>query len=118
MNSNAKKILKVALLSIFFIFIAVYAFSRSYDLIFGVEIKNVNITDGARVTESITEVTGNAKGAVKLTLNGREISLDQSGYFTEKIALLSGYNIINLRAEDKFGYIDEKNYQLIYEKQI
>ena len=96
MNQDAKKILKIALFSIFFIFIVVYAFFSSRDLIFGVKIKNVNIVDGARITESVIKITGNAKNAINLTLNGREISIDQNGNFSESVALLKGYNIINI----------------------
>ena len=114
MNISAKKILKIASLSIFFILIIGYAFFVSKDLIFGVKIKNVNITDGMVVDESAQKVTGNAKNAVKLTLNGREIHINQAGDFNEIIALLSGYNIISIRAQDKFGLVDEKNYKLIY----
>ncbi|HEY4512575.1 hypothetical protein A2818_00465 [Candidatus Nomurabacteria bacterium RIFCSPHIGHO2_01_FULL_40_12] len=115
MNTNAKKIVKIASLSVFFLLIIIYAFFRSHDLIFGVKIKNVNIIDGTKVTNSVMQVTGNAKNAINLTLNGREISIDENGNFSETIALLSGYNIINIKAQDKFGYIDEKNYKLIYE---
>ncbi|MEK7081275.1 MAG: hypothetical protein AAB902_02720 [Patescibacteria group bacterium] len=114
MNPNLKKIFKIAGLSAFFILIIAYAFFRSKDLIFGVKIKNVNLTDGATVTENIIKLTGNAKNAINLTLDGREISVDQQGNFNETIALLPGYNIINIKARDKFGYIDEKNYKLIY----
>jgi hypothetical protein len=113
MNPNIKKILKIAGLSVFFILIVVYAFFRSKDLIFGVKIKNVNLADGATVTENIIKLTGKAKNAINLTLDGREISVDQQGNFNETIALLPGYNIINIKAQDKFGYIDEKNYKLI-----
>jgi len=112
----SKKIVQIGGLVVFFILIIVYAFFRSHDLIFGVKIKNVNITDGVKVENSILSVTGNAKNATKLSLNGREISIDEKGDFNETIALLSGYNIINIRAEDKFGYIDEKNYKIIYEQ--
>ena len=123
MNINAKKTLKIASISIFFLIIIVFAFFRSQDLIFGVKIKNVNIVDarlhdvvgqGVKVTESVIQVTGNAKNAVNLALNGREISIDQNGNFNETIALLSGYNIINIKARDKFGYIAEKNYKLMH----
>ena len=99
---------------VFFLIIIVYAFFRSHDLIYGVQIKNVNIVDGTTVTDSILKVTGNAKNAINLSLNGREISIDQAGNFNETIALLKGYNIISLKARDKFGYTDEKNYKLIY----
>src|SRR3989344_657013 len=116
MNQDVKKILKWVLLTLFFLFIIFYAFWRSKDLVFGVKIRNVNIVDGARVENSVVNMTGNAQNAVNLTLNGREISIDQAGNFNETIALLSGYNVINLKAQDKFGNKDEKNYQLILEK--
>jgi hypothetical protein len=62
----------------------------------------------------VLEITGVAKNAINLTLDGREISVDQQGDFDETIALLSGYNIISLKAVDKFGNIDEKNYKLMH----
>lgn len=114
MVTSQKKILTVASVSIFFLIILVFGFLGSRNLIFGVKIKNVNIVNGSKTTESVLKVTGNAKNAINLALNGREISIDQSGNFNETIALLSGYNIINIKARDKFGYIDEKNYQLIF----
>lgn len=116
MNTNAKKILQIVSLSIFFLLILVYAFFRSQDLIFGIQIKNVNIADGQTFTESVLKINGNAKNAVNISLNGREISVDQDGNWEETIALLVGYNMISIRAEDKFGGIDEKNYKVMYTK--
>lgn len=116
MNPNFKKIVKIAGLSIFFVLIFIFAFSRSKDLIFGVKIKDVTLADGTTAMESIVKVAGNAKNAVRLALNGREISVDQQGNFSETIALLPGYNIVSIEARDKFGYEDEKNYKLIYGK--
>ena len=114
MNSNAKKIIQITGLSVFFILIIIYALFVSRDLIFGVKIRNVSISDGRTVTDSVMKVTGTAKNAIKLILDGREISVDQAGNFNETIALLPGYNIINIRAQDKFGYVDEKNYKLMF----
>ena len=114
MTTDTKKILKIASLSIFFIFIVAYGFSRSQDLIFGIKIENVNIVDGTKVTDSVQKITGKAENAIYLALNGREITIDEKGNFNETIALLSGYNIINIKAKDKFGYVDEKNYKIIY----
>jgi hypothetical protein len=114
MNTSAKKIVKMAGLSLFFLAIVVFVFFRSKDLLFGVKIRNVNIVNGAKLAESSLPISGNAKNTIFLTLNGREISIDQAGNFSETIALLSGYNIINIRAKDKFGSVDEKNYQLIH----
>ncbi|KKP87568.1 MAG: hypothetical protein UR92_C0033G0012 [Candidatus Nomurabacteria bacterium GW2011_GWA2_35_80] len=101
-------------MSAFLLFIIIYAFFRTKDLIFGVKIKEVNIVDGTKVTDNIMKITGNAKNAVNLTLNDRVISVDQKGNFDETIALLSGYNIISIKAQDEFGNNDEKNYKLMY----
>ncbi|MEX2052146.1 MAG: hypothetical protein WD991_00420 [Candidatus Paceibacterota bacterium] len=116
MANDAKKILRWSLYALFFAIIIGYGFFRSYDLIFGVQIRDVNIVDGATISEPTMPVRGNAKNAINLTLNGRNISINQEGDFEETIALLPGYNIITIRAEDKFGYVDEKDYQLIYKK--
>ncbi len=114
MNQDAKKTLKIGLVSILFLFIVVFVFFNSRNLIFGVKIKNVNLKDNLKVSESIFEITGTAKNAVKLSIDGREISVDQKGNFDETIALLSGYNLVNIKAQDKFGKIDEKNYKVMY----
>lgn len=114
MNTDAKKILKISLLVLFCIFIIAYAFFVSKNLILGVKIRNVNIVDGTKFTNNIVEITGNAKNAVFISLNGREISINQKGDFDETIALLPGYNIVDIKAVDQFGNKDEKNYKLMY----
>ena len=114
MNTDAKKILKIVGLSVFVLFIVIYTFFTSRDLIFGVKIKDVNIIDGTKATDSILKITGNARNAIVLTLNDRPISIDQKGNFNETIVLLSGYNVISIKAKDEFGNNDEKDYKLIY----
>ncbi len=114
MTVNTKKILQITGISIFFLLIIFYAFFRSQDLIFGIKIKNVNIVDGVKVTNAVMEIRGNAKHATNLTLNGREISINEAGDFNETFALLPGYNIVSIKAQDKFGYVDQKDYKLIY----
>ncbi len=118
MQQDGKKTLKILLISGFFLFIVAFAFYTSYDLLFGVKIKNVSIVDNATLTESLLKITGNAKHAAVLTLNGREISINKQGDFEETIALLPGYNIVSIEAKDKFGSIDQKNYKLIYEAEV
>lgn len=115
MPKDAKKIFQISLVSLLFLIIVVFIIFNTRDLLFGVKIKNINITDNFKTSESVQKITGTAKHAVKLILNGREILIDQQGNFDETIVLLRGYNIINIKAQDKFGHTDEKNYKLIYE---
>ncbi len=115
-NRDNQKFFRNIALSVFFLFILGFALFGSYGLVFGVKIKGVNIENGATVTDSIEHISGNAKNAVMLTLNGREISVDKDGNWNETIALSPGYNIVSIEAKDKFGSKDHKDYQLIYKK--
>lgn len=114
MERDFKQTLKIGLILVFSIFILVYTFFQAREIIFGIKIENVNIVDGSTITENPLNITGNAKNAIFISLNGREISIDKDGNWNETIALLSGYNIIEIKAEDKFGNKDEKNYKIIY----
>lgn len=106
----------VATLSILalFIFIFYYAYFRTKDIVRGVKIDTVNIADGQTYTESYLPITGVAKNASVIALDGREISVSQSGEFADALLLLPGYNIISLSAKDKFGHEVAKNYQVYY----
>ena len=120
MQNQTKRNLKIIILSTFFLLIIIFILFNSQNIIFGVKIKNVNINglpavENMKVTDNIAKITGKAKNAVNLKLDGREISIDQKGNFDETISLFLGYNLINIQAQDKFGNVDEKNYQLIYE---
>ena len=47
-------------------------------------------------------------------MNDRKIFIDQQGNFKEKILLSYGYNIITMKANDKFGRNTKKKLELIY----
>lgn len=118
MQNKTKRNLKLIVISLFFFLILIFVLFNSRNIILGVKIKNVNINNSPAVeymktNENLAKITGRAKNAVNLKLNGREISIDQKGNFDETLALFLGYNLINIKAQDKFGNVDEKNYQLI-----
>lgn len=54
-------------------------------------------------TERIVLLQGTARNIVKLTLNGREITTDKDGRFSEEMVLENGYSIATLEAHDRFG---------------
>ena len=97
-----------------FLFIAGYSYYRTRDLWRGVVLTVVGIKDGESFTDPSVAIAGVAKNSKALYLNGREIYIDKDGNFKESLILNPGYNIIEIRAFDKFkGYLS-KNYQLIY----
>lgn len=57
---------------------------------------------------------GIAKNIVKISLNGREIHTDESGVFSEELVLESGYTIMTLRAEDRYGRTSTLERKFVY----
>lgn len=114
MEKDFKTKLIIGVTVFFSLFILVYAGYQFKNVIFGIQIENVNIVDGSSINENPLRITGVAEHAIYVSLNGREISIDKNGNWDETIALLSGYNIIEIEAKDKFGNTDAKNYKLMY----
>ncbi|MDQ5953112.1 MAG: hypothetical protein QG551_340 [Patescibacteria group bacterium] len=81
----------------------------------GVDLVVENIENGGVYTEGVIELKGNAKRAKVLEINGREITINQNGDFTDFLVLSPGYNIITVSAEDKFGKITKETFEVMRE---
>ena len=114
MHNNLKKIFGMGSLFLFFAVIAGYAYYRSQALVKGVILEVSGIEDGALYKTSRIDISGVAKNAKYLSINNREITIDDSSKFNDTILLAKGYNIVTVKAEDKFGNKKEKDYQLVY----
>lgn len=53
--------------------------------------------------ERVVTLAGQARNITSITLNGREIYTDESGYFKEAVVLENGYTIATLEATDRYG---------------
>ncbi len=103
MHWNLKRALTVLLLSLFIGSLIGYALYQSRGIIEGPTITLTGLEDGDTLSSRIVPITGVAKRAKSLTLDGREIFVDLSGNFNEKLLLYPGYNIIELVAKDADG---------------
>jgi predicted ATPase len=72
-------------------------------------------SNGATLTSSLIEVLGTTKNISSINLNDRQIFINESGAFEEKLLLSPGYNIITFRAEDRFGRKTQKVLELVYD---
>ena len=61
-------------------------------------------TSGATVTTGLISVKGSVERISAIQINGNELFTDLSGHFTKDILLSEGYNVIEVRAEDRGGY--------------
>ena len=65
--------------------------------------------------QSYLEVKGQAINVSALSLNGRQIFIDERGNFDEGLLLARGYNIIEVAASDKFGRVKKEKLEVILE---
>ncbi len=66
------------------------------------------------MNDPFIEVAGVAKNIKEITMNGSPIYIDEQGNFKENFLLISGYNIIELEAKDKFNKGTKKTIELVY----
>lgn len=59
--------------------------------------------NGATVRESLIAVRGKAANISEIQMNGGKLFTDPEGHFKKDILLSPGYNVIEVRAVDKFG---------------
>lgn len=93
---------------------------------FGYQLKNYlkgpkiiveNLKEWNVLGSSLLELKGIAKNISGFYLNGRKIFTSENGDFKEKLVLAPGLNIIELKAEDKFGHEFKQTYYVFYSKE-
>lgn len=91
-----------------------YGYLKSANLIEGPEVFLDSPRNGETTVTSLVTITGIARNIAFITLNDRQIFLDGEGRLNEKLLLSYGYNIITVKARDKFGKRIEKRIELVY----
>lgn len=103
MHRSVKKILKVICVLGLVLGIGTYVLYQSRSLLQGPQISIFDPTEGSAVAKSLLEITGSAKNIAFITLDGRQIFVNEQGVFKEKVVLSKGYNAVTIAAKDKFG---------------
>ena len=85
------------------------------DLFFGAPFAVHTALDGATVSNAFLPISGIAKHATTVLINGREISTDKTGAFFDGVVLSPGYNIIEISQKDRFGKEKTKIVHLVAE---
>lgn len=83
------------------------------DSIIGAPLSVRMVKNGSVVAQSYLPITGTAPHARALHINGRPVSIDSEGNFSDGIILSLGQNIVTINQEDKFGNEKEKVVHLI-----
>lgn len=114
--NKAQKILRIAIwIAVFGILgTIVYVGTRQFAL--GPEIEIYSPTAGESTTTPLINVSGHAVRISFIYLNDAPIYTDEKGDFQAKLLAYPGYNIIKLRAEDRFKRTVEDRVDFIYKE--
>ena len=112
---NAKKILFRIGVSILLIALLVLIFHQSKNLLAGPTISITSPLNGSTLSSSYLQIEGLAKRVSFITLNDRQIYVDEQGNISEQLLLQRGYNIISLKAIDRFNRKVEKRLEIMYQ---
>ncbi len=100
---------------VLFFLVGSFAYLKMSFLIKGVQIEaKVERQDSS---SSLANIKGNAKNAIYISINGREIFIDKDGSFSEPVVLIPGLSVITIDTKDKFGKNKEKEFQLVYNRE-
>ena len=111
---ETKFYLKAIIIILFLIIIFGYGIYEVWNYATGPKIFISTPASGLAVSESLITITGQVKNTKIITLDDRPIVVDQAGNFSEKILLSYGYNVLILKATDRFGKKTEQDLQIIY----
>lgn len=109
---------KILLAAIFLFLILGYSFYQSRNLVMGPVITVDEPKNGDTVNQQLIKIAGGTKNIKKITLDDREIHIDEAGSFSEKLLLSEGYNIIKINIWDKFNKKVEKAIEVVYREKV
>lgn len=114
MAYGAKIYLTIFIIILLVVGILGYTYYSTKDIIDGPQITIETPLNGATIDESLVKIVGSTKNISKITLNDRAIFIDEFGSIEENVLLSYGYNLLTLRAEDRFGRVIIKTLELVY----
>ena len=111
---ETKFYLKAIIISLFLVILFGYGIFEIWNYATGPEIVVASPSNGSVVSGSLITVNGQGKNTKQITLDDRPIVVDEAGNFSENILLSYGYNVLELKAEDRFGKKTEQRLQIVY----
>jgi hypothetical protein len=111
------RIIRGAIIALAVLLIGGYATWRSFDYTRGPEVIITGPLNGATIylstTTTTTTLTGRVERAQDLFINGRLVSIDETGDFSESIVVFPGINRIKVSTKDQFARTAEKVVEIL-----
>ena len=93
---------KLFVIIISVILLVSYGIFNARDMLMGPTIEMFNPIADIETNDNMLIVKGRVKNISFVTLNGKSIYVDRDGLFEEKLLLVPGSNIIEVKAKDRF----------------
>ena len=111
-----KKIIKILSILLITGVVFGYSFMEAEGIISGPQVIIHSPNNGTTVTKPLITIAGVTNNSIRITLNGREIFVDEDGNFTEQILLYPGNNRITTIVYDKFEKQKEETIEIVYKE--
>lgn len=112
---DSRKRLETYIIGTLIIISLIYGIFRAYPLLSGPKITIYSPEDGDIVASSTFQISGQVLRAKEITLQGKPITIDTDGNFTETLVTHSPYTILVLVATDTYGATVTKTLRVIPE---
>ena len=113
-RNKTKKYIYIGTIIFFVLLTLGYTAYEIQKIVFGPKITILSPENGSLASTSEIQIIGTTKNIQDISMNDRKIFIDEQGNFREELLLSYGYNIIMLKANDRFGRGTEKKLELIY----
>jgi hypothetical protein len=114
MSKNAPGIVKYGLIISVILLVVGYALFNSRIFIKGPQLMVSSPVDGNTLSERRVDVSGTTLNTSFISVNDRAISIDEQGNFNVPVLLMDGYNLVVIKAHDKFERQVTKTLNLVY----
>jgi hypothetical protein len=116
MKTTAKKTLMATSAIVLTLVIFGYGYFCTKDFLAGPVLGITAPKNGEMFASPLIAVGGISKNLSFLNLDGRRIFTDKDGIWEEKLLLLPGVNIIEVRATDRFGRENKQVLRVMYKE--
>ena len=116
MNKNNRNKISIYLFSIILILTIGYTYYQTKSFTRGPVLKIEEPLDGSLLETNLVMIKGSTENISYITINDRQVFVNEKGILNEKVLLSPGYNIINISAKDKYKREAVKKLELIYKK--
>lgn len=113
MQSRFLFFLKIFVAFCLVIVLGLYVFHQSEAFLTGPQIVVKFPSNGQSLANSLVTIEGFIKNAPVFSINGGRVLTDSRGNFKKDLLLAKGYNIFELKAEDRRGRIASKKIELV-----